>query len=56
MNNNLYEGLFYCTQCGKPKHIIHISNKEPCECGKIKFISHLNFDLETILQKKEEYI
>lgn len=47
-SNNLYNGIFYCVDCGKPRHIIRIQKHQKCECGSRSYISHLNVDLKEI--------
>ena len=52
LDQNLYDGVFYCRSCGRPLHVFLILHtKDKCECGNKGFISSINFDIqETLLQ------
>lgn len=54
---DLYNGIYYCSRCSHPAHIVSILSSGRCgECGYHGFISHIDFDVRSILEEyKEEY-
>lgn len=50
-NNNLYNGIFYCVNCGKPKHIFYIMSNELCKCGSFRYITNIDCDIEQMIKE-----
>jgi len=54
---NLYDGVFYCSSCGKPLHVFLIMiAKIGCECGSKGFVSYTDFDIHESLTQAEVMI
>lgn len=49
-----YEGIYYCVNCGQPKHVIRIMEREMCECGHFGFISCVDFNITEVINNYEQ--
>lgn len=53
---NLYDGIYYCVNCGVGTHLLNIvSCLFKCvNCGSQEFISAVDFDLNKVLDRYEK--
>lgn len=57
IERELYDGVFYCRNCGRPIHCFFVLIKnERCACGSKGFISNIGFKIPELLEHTEEMI